>query len=132
MTEPIKARLAALPEPELPPDLWLRVRGARLHQRDRRRRIVAGSMAMLALVALPLFYLRTAAPPTPASSPAPAAFAAAPRAPLHEEPLRSVDRELQHAYERGASEQELQWLWQRREALARSGTATAVPQPIEI
>ena len=35
--------------------------------------------------------------------------------------LRIVDRELQHAYERGASEQELQWLWQRREALARSG-----------
>jgi len=52
--------------------------------------------------------------------------------PLHEEPLRVVDRELQHAYERGASEQELQQLWQRRQAIARSGSASVVPQPFEI
>lgn len=126
--EPIQARLAALPEPELPPALWPRLHLARVRQRERRRRIVAGGLAMLAVVALPLVYTRLA----PAPVPAPALLATAPRAPLHEEPLRSVDRALQHAYERGASEQELQWLWQRRETLAGQGTAAAPPQPIEI
>ena len=125
--ESIQARLAALPEPELPPALWPRIHLARVRQRERRRRVVAGGMAVLALVALPFVYTRVATPP--ASSPD--VFAATPRAPLHEEPLRAVDRELQHAYERGASEQELQWLWQRRQALARHGAA-ALPQPIEI
>jgi len=99
-----------------------------VRQRERRRRVIAGSMAVLALVALPFVYTRIVAPPAPQ----PDAFAAAPRAPLHEEPLRIVDRELQHAYERGASEQELQQLWQRRQAIARSGSASVVPQPFEI
>ncbi|KRA51720.1 hypothetical protein [Pseudoxanthomonas sp. Root630] len=125
--ESIQARLAALPEPDLPPALWPRIHLARVRQHERRRRIVVGCMAVLAVVALPFVYTRVAAPPAAA----PDVFAAAPRAPVHEEPLRVVDRELQHAYERGASEQELQWLWQRRQALARSGSA-ALPQPIEI
>jgi hypothetical protein len=126
--ESLQARLAALPEPSLPPSLWPRLHLARVRQRERRRRVIAGSMAVLALVALPFVYTRIVAPPAPQ----PDAFAAAPRAPLHEEPLRIVDRELQHAYERGASEQELQQLWQRRQAIARSGSASVVPQPFEI
>jgi hypothetical protein len=101
---------------------------ARVRQRERRRRVVAGGMALVALVALPLVYTRIVAPPPPLSD----AFATAPRAPLHEEPLRVVDRELQHAYERGASEQELQQLWQRRQAIARSGSASVAPQPFDI
>lgn len=126
--ESIRARLAALPEPALPSSLWPRLHLARVRQRERRRRFIAGGTAMLALVSLPFVYTRIVSPPTPP----PDAFAAGPRAPLHEEPLRIVDRELQHAYERGASEQELQQLWQRRQAIARSGSANAVPQPFEI
>ena len=126
--ESVQARLAALPEPPLPPALWPRLHLARVRQRERRRRIIAGSMAVLALVALPFVYTRLVVPPAAS----PDTFAAAPRAPLHEEPLRVVDRELQRAYERGASEQELQQLWQRRQAIARSGSASVVPQPFEI
>ncbi|HEY1036449.1 MAG TPA: hypothetical protein VGE09_15850 [Pseudoxanthomonas sp.] len=125
--ESMQARLAALPEPDLPPALWPRVHLARVRQHERRKRFVAGCAAVLALVALPLVYTRVSTPPAAA----PEAFAAASRAPVHDEPLRAVDRELQHAYERGASEQELQWLWQRRQSLARNGN-TALPQPIEI
>ena len=126
-SDSVQARLAALPEPPLPPSLWPRLHLARVRQRERRRRVIAGGMAVLALVALPFVYTHVVAPPRP-----PDAFAAGPRAPLHEEALRVVDRELQRAYERGASEQELQHLWQRRQAIARSGSASVVPQPFEI
>jgi hypothetical protein len=124
--ETLHARLAALPEPELPPTLWPRVQRARTRQRERRRRLAVGAVAVLA--ALPLVYTHLLPPAAPVSE----RFTVVPRAPLHEEPLRAVDRELQHAYERGASEQELQWLWQRREALARSGATPSLPQPVKI
>ena len=127
-SESLHARLAALPEPDLPPALWPRVRHARTRQRERHRRFAAGAITALALAALPMVYTRLVPPAAPVSE----RLAVVPRAPLHEDPLRIVDRELQHAYERGASEQELQWLWQRREALARSGAAPSLPQPVEI
>jgi hypothetical protein len=126
--ESIRTRLAALPEPELPPALWPRLHLARVRQHERRRGIIAGSLAVLALIALPVVYTRIVSP----STPMPDLVTITPRAPLHEEPLRVLDRELQLAYQRGASEQELQWLWQRRQALARTGTTTAPPYPIEI
>nr|WP_298152290.1 hypothetical protein [uncultured Pseudoxanthomonas sp.] len=126
--ETLHARLAALPEPELPPTLWPRVQRARTRQRERHRRLAVGAVAVLALAALPLVYTHLLPPAAPVSE----RFTVVPRAPLHEEPLRAVDRELQHAYERGASEQELQWLWQRREALARTSAAPSLPQPVEI
>lgn len=126
--ESLHARLAALPEPDLPPALWPRVRHARTRQRERHRRLAAGATTALVLAALPMVYTRL----FPPAAPVPERLAVVPRAPLHEEPLRAVDRELQHAYERGASEQELQWLWQRREALARGDAAPSLPQPVEI
>lgn len=124
--ESLRAHFAALPEPVLPPALLPRIELARVRQRTRRRQLLATSvmMAAMAVISLPLLHDRIA--------PAPDIMAGAPRAPLREHPLRTLDRELQHAYERGASDQELERLWQQREALARHGADTDIPQPVEI
>lgn len=52
MTDPIKQRLDALPESDLPADLWGRVRKARQRQQRRRRALVTGVAGMV--LALPL------------------------------------------------------------------------------
>lgn len=122
----LRAHLADLPEPVLPPALFPRIEVARVRQRTRRRQLLATSVmaAAMAVISLPLLHDRTA--------PAPEILAGVPRAPLREQPLRALDRELQHAYERGASDQELQRLWKQREALARHGAGTDIPHPVEI
>ncbi|WP_299346132.1 hypothetical protein [uncultured Pseudoxanthomonas sp.] len=124
--ELLRTHFAELPEPALPPELWPRIERARVRQRTRRRQLLATSVmaAAMAVISLPLLHDRIAT--------APDIMAGAPRAPLREHPLRTLDRELQHAYERGASDQELKRLWQQREALARQGADADIPRPVEI
>ena len=124
--ESLRAHLADLPEPALPPELLPRIERARVRQRTRRRQLFATSVmvAAMAVISLPLLHDRIAT--------APEIMAGAPRAPLREHPLRTLDRELQHAYERGASDHELKRLWQQRAALARHGADTDIPRPFEI
>ncbi len=129
-TDPLQARLAALAEPALPASLWTRVAHARQQQRTARRRLATvGTTLIVCAVALP-FVLRQ----SPAPAPAPVAASTTvpmPAVPTGD-PLRAVDRELQRAYDRGASEQELQWLWQRRDAVARTAGTPTAPHPVEI
>ena len=124
----LRAHLADLPEPALPPALLPRIELARVRQRTRRRQLLATSVMVMvvavAVIAPPFIHDRNV--------PTPEIVAGAPRAPLREEPLRTLDRELQHAYDRGASEQELLRLWQQREALARTGADTDIPLPVDI
>lgn len=103
--------LQSLPEPP-EPDLWPRVLAARRRQRHRRR-VVAGaaSFGVAALLAVALWPGVPAPPPVDA----PAIVRATPGV---DEQLRALDRALQTAYDRGASDDELAPLWEVRQALA--------------
>lgn len=130
----LRAYLAALPEPRLPDLLWSRLAAAQ-RRRHRRRQLVRYSLAAAALLAVAVI------PPwpglwSPTSAPAPveSPFAAAEARHALESEIRALDRALQAAYERGASEQEAATLWQARDravARLRSG-ADPLPQPVRI
>ncbi|WP_028916123.1 hypothetical protein [Pseudoxanthomonas sp. J35] len=104
--------LQSLPEPP-EPDLWPRVLAARRRQR-RQRRVVAGaaSFGLAALLVVALW--PRLQPPQPAVD-APAIVQATPDVDAQ---LRALDRALQVAYDRGASDDELAPLWEVRQALA--------------
>lgn len=104
--------LQSLPEPP-EPGLWPRVLAARRRQRRRRRRVVAGaaSFGVAALLAVAL-WPGVQAPPAVDT---PAIVQATPDV---DEQLRALDRALQTAYDRGASDDELAPLWEVRQALA--------------
>lgn len=103
--------LQSLPEPP-EPGLWPRVLAARRRQR-RQRRVVAGvaSFGVAALLAVAL-WPGVQAPPAVDT---PAIVQATPDV---DEQLRALDRALQTAYDRGASDDELAPLWEVRQALA--------------
>ena len=132
----LRARLGALPEPPLPPDLWPRIARARRRQVARRRLAAGGGLAvLLALAVLPL---RSPEPLGGQAAPS-APMAAAPGLPYPAAPamdagaqLRVLDRELQAAYRTGAGEAHIAQLWAAREALLRGGAHAAPVRPIRI
>lgn len=123
----VHPQLASLREAELPEHLWARIDQARAH-RFRRRWGVGGMALALALVAVFALGLQ------PPRQPAPAAVA---RVAPSVEPrsdgaqharVRALDRELQAAYRRNASDAEIAQLWvTRRALLARPGDPPARP-----
>jgi hypothetical protein len=111
--------LERLPEPPLPQALLGRIEGERRRGLQRRRwgAAVAAS-AVLAVALLPA--LRDGTLPTRSPvAPQPAQVAAAPSAQVDAErmaQLRALDRDLQNAYDRGATH-EAEALWAARQAL---------------
>lgn len=131
----LRTYLAELPVPAPPATLWPKLDRART-RRLRRHRVGIGvaGLAMLALLAVPV--------PVPQPDPgalhptapgvadrAALVVASPPRSDAALGTLRALDRELQAAYARGASDQELAPLWSARDAaLAVTRSATG-PRP---
>jgi len=138
MDDALHAYLTALPEAPPSPALWTRLAQARQRQLRRRRGVALGlATGCLALGVVGLFQLpRQVAPAStppqlsraaidlaPATSPAPLQSAGS-------DAVRALDRELQLAYARNASDAELGALWDlRRNLLASHSPAT---QPVDI
>lgn len=124
----LRRHLRALPDPAVPSGLRDRV----LATHGRRRRLVQGTTG-LAMAAVAAVLLQPALPPpdtTPEritasaqeSTSAPVQTAADTGA-----RLRAIDRALQAAYERGASDDEIAPLWRVRESL--SSALSLPPSP---
>lgn len=120
-------QLAALPDPELPEHLWTRVSRARA--RRLRRRWGAGTAALaLALVAIAMLSLQSVRQPTPASTRVVQSDAQPHNGRAQQVQVRALDRKLQAAYRRNASDAEIAQLWVTRRALLdRSGGSPATP-----
>lgn len=117
----IARHLASLDEASLPPGLWARIDRQRA-ARVRRRRVAltaVGAVAVVAL-ALPALHVERGGLPTPAT-----ANTVAPGS-----PLRSIDRELQLAYDRGAPDEEIAELWALRRAAAADADPSSRPARI--
>lgn len=113
-TDPTRHQLEALPPPPLPDDLWPRLAARRERERNRRRWLGAAAGLVLAAVALPLLQPAVDEPPHPvaerlATTPQPTADA-----------ILAVDRALQAAYARGATDAEVSPLWEIRRHLSAS------------
>ena len=123
-----KRYLQTLGEPTLPDGLWQRVDGAR---RQRLRRRLGGvAMASVAAAALGLALVVPGGPaadgPLLAEGAPEAAEQAAPG--VDADSIRTVhviDRALQAAYERNATDDEIEPLWRARQALMAAATPTA-------
>lgn len=121
----IQRHFATLPEPELPHRLWTDLRQARERGLRRRRALRTGA-TLAVLLAVGLAGMKMLMPPpeppygsTPVVSTVPPS---AENADPHQARLRALDRDLQAAYARGASDAELQPLWDERNALIRNLT----------
>ena len=131
---PLRRALAALPDAPLPPDLWPRVARARARQLARRRLATGGvATAVFAALLLPVALVDRGTVPDPAArlseTGAAASRALTPDAAAR---LRSLDRDLQAAYQRGSDDPEIAQLWEARAALLRGRDATASARPVRI
>lgn len=123
----LRRQLRALPDPAAPAGLRERVLAAH----GRRRLAIHGATGVAAAVVAVALIL----PALPSIDPAPsgAQHAAAPAPSRSNEVaarLRAIDRALQAAYERGASDDEIAPLWRVRESLMSSlGPATDSGNP---
>lgn len=108
--------------PDVPPPerVWLRLE--RTHARYRAMRRGAAALAIAAVAAGSLIATQY--------SPAPAPLALEDRAPPSRADLRAIDRALQAAYERDASDAEIRQLWIARQALSEH--PPAAPPPVRI
>lgn len=124
-----KGYLASLDEPALPDGLWQRVEGARRRRMRSRAGAVVASVAAVALAFA--LVLPGALDPGAAEGPRLAGADAAPQplAPVDEadrvRTVQAIDRALQAAYDRNASDDELEPLWQARRALVQAAPASA-------
>lgn len=134
-----RAHLAALPECDPPPALWLRVRDAQLQTRGHPQRVRwpwLATAAALALAVLLASLLR--AEPQPAIADiAPAAPSTEPaRTPVTDPTSRAslmrIDAALTRAYERNADETELDALWQARQGMLDSLASNASAQLVQL
>lgn len=134
MDDALHAYLAALPEAPPSPALWTRLAQARQRQLRRRRGVAVGlatgclALGVVGLFQLPRQVAPASPPPTaidhaPATSPAPLQSAGS-------DAVRALDRELQLAYARNASDAELGALWDLRRNLLASHSPTT--QPVDI
>lgn len=116
--DPLRTMLASLPEPPLPPDLWPAIERAR-QRRQTRLRVAAATLGSLALAALLAWPVNqpTFAPAPPEASRSSTTLVATP---APGPALQAIDRALQTAYARGASDDEVAPLWRMRGQLSAS------------
>lgn len=114
---PLRERLAALPEAPLPDALWQRLETGRKRQLRRRRQgLGLVALAVVALIAMPVFgplptgsgAMREVATVSPLPHPGDDQVRAE---------LRALDQALQAAYDRGATDAEIAPMWVTRAAL---------------
>lgn len=121
MRESPHSRLQALARTpdQVPPDaLWQRLRAGQRRAVLRRRLAGGATASALALLLVAVLPWPLAQAPT---APAPASVATQDPA-LIQEQIVSIDRALQVAYARGASDEEVAPMWQARNALAARTT----------
>src|SRR5690554_1473383 len=122
-----KEYLASLGEPALPERLWQRVEGAR---RRRVRGRIGAAMAGVAVLALGFALLLPGGmAPGVDDGPRVAEGPLQPSAPIDEadrvRTVQAIDRALQAGYDRNASDEELEPLWQARRALVHADAGPA-------
>lgn len=116
--DPVIEKLRSLPDPPLPYAVWQRLNQRRARHMALRR----GGVALGIVLAGGLAFLGI--PPQEGEEPVPAQVAAVVDAvPIAS--LSTIDRALQAAYARGASDDEVAPLWEARKRLALSG----IPSP---
>ena len=114
---PVREKLAALPEAPLPDALWRRMETGRKRQMRRRRQALGlVTLAVVGLIAIPTF--------APLLTGADAMRETAVVSPLPDNgddqvraELRALDQALQAAYDRGATDAEIAPMWVTRAAL---------------
>lgn len=112
--DPVLEQLRSLPEPPLSEEVW-----HRLDRRRRRRKVLRRGGVAVALASafafLGFFPGKESLVPAPERVPALAVAAG-----VHSGSLQAVDRALQAAYVRGASDEEVAPLWEVRRQMALS------------
>ena len=107
MPDDLHEYLRTLPDAKAPGGLWPRLLERRRQQRRRRRTALAAASGTLALVLAVALWTPTVQEP---------ARAVADDIELREQ-LHALDRALQAAYDRGASDAEVEPMWEARDAL---------------
>lgn len=125
----VKAYLAGLQAPPLPDGLWQRVAAARRRRMAARLGVAASCAGAVGVLTLVLFQAsvlpgRQAAPPARVADAAPAATPAAAAEENIHRSVQAIDRALQVAYDRQATDDEVAPLWQARKELLSSIAAT--------
>lgn len=118
----LRQQLQALPDVPLPDALWQRVEAGRRHK-VARRRTVAGlaALALMAVLAVPLL---TSLPAGEEIDVVPTLAARGDHDVTAE--LRAVDHALQVAYNRGASDAEIEPMWEARKLLVSGNPSIPV------
>ena len=124
----VREQLGALPEVPLPDALWPRVEALRNSKMSRRKwGASAATMAFVALMAIPLLRPMSVDIGVEGNESV-IASRTAPALPDVQAEVRALDRALQAAYDRGASDAEIAPMWVARDALlANAGTSLAQP-----
>ena len=125
----VKAYLAGLQAPPLPDGLWQRVEAARRRRMAARLGVAASCAGAVGVLTLVLFQAsvlpgRQAAPPARVADAAPAAAPAVAAEENIHRSVQAIDRALQVAYDRQATDDEVAPLWQARKELLSSIAAT--------
>lgn len=111
----IRRTLADLPEPPLPAGLWSRVQAAQARRAARLRGGVAGVLAIAVVAVGALSFGVLPQPQSPGADDTSSGVATTVDVASDEaEDVRAIDRALQAAYARGASDDEIEPLWQAR------------------
>lgn len=114
---PVRQELHDLPEIPLPDALWQRVEaGRRLKIRRRKLFASTASLALVTVMAMPLLVPLFTATDVIQSEPLAAHQPIRSEQDVHSE-LRAIDRALQAAYDRGASDAEIAPMWVVRNTL---------------
>lgn len=121
-SDPVRQHLQSLPEPPLADELWLRL-SARHQRRAGRMRVMRGATLALVLAAAG-FWLA----PWPASQGDDASQAHQLTAASPDTRVFVIDRALQAAYARGASDEEVAPLWEIRERMILNSATPEWPR----
>lgn len=122
--DPVRQHLQSLPEPPLSDELWLRL-SARHQRRANHRRVLRGA-ALALVLGVGAFWL---APWTPSGESGPSrTHPATTTSP--DTSVQAIDRALQAAYARGASDEEVAPLWEIRQRMIVEQPASSTLPPL--